>query len=1700
MISEEPPAADSARQRTRHERRIISQLAGVEGVACLFDKQGDVIGRKSEGEQSLSQVLAGGPLEVSALLELALRLAHTLAAMHHRGVLHHNINPDNIRLNGPHSPPLLIDFRLATTFAEEQPGFTHHREIRGNLTYLAPEQTGRTGRSVDLRADLYALGATLYEAATGRPPFEAQDPLQLLHDRLARLPLAPMQLRADLPVTVSQIILRLLEKEPERRYQSAEGLAHDLVQVQQALARGDTSLQRVGERDFAMQLSAPTRLVSRSSEIGALQRALDEAIKGRCRMVLVSGAPGVGKTSLINELRPMVTAQRGWFVSGKFDQYRHDAPTAPAQAFRALGRLLLAEPEAELAAQRERILRAVGPNASLIINGPEFALLLGPQPEVPPAEPAQAEARLLATAVSLLRAIASPERPLVMVLDDLQWAAALSTSFIETVLDSRDLPGLLLVGAYRDSELDAAHPLTALLSRRYREAHPPVRLSLGNLPAEDLSEMLEEMMRMPKAQAATLAHAVSEHTGGNPYDTAELLNALRRDGVLRPGPGGWEWDTATLRRYVGQSGVLDLLAARIARLPAPSQALMHAMACLGGRMPRSLLAAAIGLSEGEIEEQLVAPLEDGLLVIEPGEDGALRMRHDRVQQAVYASLAQAQRRAIHLGLARRLAAAPEFSTEAVQQYLPAVEDIDEPEEIRNVARRLHQMAIRIKRGANYTVAQRLLAAALSLLSRLPAPSAQDESLSAALEIDHHTVLCVLGRFEEADALYRVIEGRGAPVEDWLDAACAQINSVQNRSRAPEALMLGLSLLGQLGLVVPDDFETAGVEQRLANLGAWIRHTNVGRDARPYSGDRRSNAAARLISVLEYPAYFTNTRVMGWLILEGQKLWNKHGPSPELVHALSAIGGVAIGLNEDYRTAYDSSRHVLGVSEARGWEPATSEARFLFANHASHWFEPLEHTVRQFHLARQGLHRNGELQTMCFSYRPTAVAMLDCSPKLQACVEEIESGLALAFRLRHELGIVILSLERQMLRRLHVGAGVEDDFAQDVYAALQRQVKVQSVSLSFHFVQALVAAVFADTAALAEHAAAAVKYVPSVPTSYRGAQARLLRTFALAQQARTAGPGERSALLAELDARCQWLAARAADAPGNFLHLSSWMEAEQAWAVDDFRRAARAFDMALRQVESLTRPWHHALIAERCGLFHLEQGMSKSGQQFIAHAKHLYQAWGADAKVRQLEAAHGFLTAVSAPASSPADVDTPDAPVDTIDALAILRASQALSSETSLARLQIRVAEVVGALTGATAVRFALRDEDLKDWFFSDGQGTKASRIPAAEAGARGLVPLSAFRYAERTREPLLVEDALADDRFARDPYFAGHGHCSLLVMPILNQGSLRAMLVLENRLSRGAFSTGRLDAVMLIAGQLAVSLENALLYDRLEPRVREQTHELLAAARRSGMAQIATNVLHNVGNVLTSVNVSAHVLEERVRKSRAARVGDLAGLLESNAGDLGGFFADDEKGRRLPGYLRELAQALAGERDELLGELGRLGASVDHIKNVVAMQQSYAGASGVLEVANMTELVDDALRIQEDALAHQGIRVVRGYERVEPVGLDKTRVMQILINLIENARQAMEGVDSERRLSVGVRQDADWLSVSVSDDGCGIAADNLTRVFSHGFTTKPGGHGFGLHSCVLAAKEIGGTLTVQSDGPGTGATFTLQLPKVARAR
>ncbi|MGZ5359906.1 MAG: ATP-binding protein, partial [Solirubrobacterales bacterium] len=816
------------------------------------------------------------------------------------------------------------------------------------------------------------------------------------------------------------IVMRLLEKEPDDRYQSAEGLAHDLGRLRDDQAAGRHEPFALGERDFPLRLSAPSRLVGRDAEIGALKAAFDAALVGGSRGVFVAGAPGVGKTALVNGLRSVVTARGGWFVSGKFDQNRQDAESDAAwQAMRALGRLLLAGTEAELAETRVRMASTLGPNINLAAALPEFAALLGVEPGVDPiggagGDPGEVATRLQQAGVALLSAIASLQRPVVIVVDDLQWAGAVPVGFIDAVLNADErLAGVLLVGIYREAEVDSTHPLATALARWERLNAAPTVVHLDNLPPTDLGELLGDMLRLPSSEAADLADAVGARTGGNPYDTVELVNALRRDGVLVAGQEGWTWNAATIRRFVGKGDVVALLAARIDRLPGASQALIEIMACLGGDMDSDLVVAASGLAAGVVKKQLVAPLEDGLLVLEQGDPPVVRFRHDRVHQAAYSRLDPVRRRDLHLTVARRLATAHKLGAVAAEQYLQSVDSVQHPDE-RRVAAGLFVDAAATLRVLNMAAAERYLTAAMALLEA--AETAPDDPLLVAAERQRHEVLYSLGRLDDADTVYASIELRSDDPMDLVKAACVQVASLTNRGQPRAAVTLGMALLGRLGMDVPEGDFSAGMEQRGDQMSSWASALVLADElSRPETDNLRVRRASTLIQELLPASFYCEPSITAWLLQASQRLWAEYGPSAPLVANLSSAIVSTIALRNDYRTGYVVAKHVLDIGEARGYEPETSYARHISYVMTRHWFEPLEDSIRPAQLAREGLVRGGNVQMACFTHRTSMAALLDCSPSLESCAADVEPALAFASRTGNDHATGSYLAYRQLIR-------------------------------------------------------------------------------------------------------------------------------------------------------------------------------------------------------------------------------------------------------------------------------------------------------------------------------------------------------------------------------------------------------------------------------------------------------------------------------------------------------------------------------------------------------------------------------------------------------------------------------------------------------------------------------------------------------------
>lgn len=1426
------PLGNGAAERVRLERAMLERLAGLPGIlqphaaspapnSLVFDDPGGV---------ALSRLLAERALDAGEVLRLGLALARILASVHKRGILHKDINPANIVVGAGPLEAWLIDFDLATAFAEERLAFAHLSELSGTLPYMAPEQTGRTGRLLDWRADLYSLGATLYAAATGRPPFEGDDPLQLVHDHLARAPRPPEELDPRVPRNFSRIVMRLLEKEPDARYQSADGLVFDLTRAYELwLSSRDAELV-LGERDFPARLRPPSRLMGRDAELLALRRSFDEVAHGACGLVLVSGAPGVGKSALIDEVRAWVTPAGGLYAAGKFDALQQDAEAdGVRQALRAVLRLLLAEPEAELDALRDRLRSALGVNAPLAAALlPEVAHLLQIDAQVvAPAAARQTRGSLQQITQLLLRTLARPGRPIVLVVDDLQWAPRAALDMLDAVHLDEDMRGVLILASYRHGEVDSSHPLRALIARWKRLGVAPRELHLENLRPVAVAEMLGECLRLGENDGRELAEAVRPLTGGNPFDTLELIDSLRRDGVLRLETEGWRWDTTRIHQHLEGRNVEALVAQRLQGLARATTDLLDSMACVGGVVPLTRLAVAAGIAVDAVDEAIAPALHEGLLVLDRAQ-GAAHFRHDRVLQSLGARLTGPQRAALQVAVARRLAADPTHAGVAAEIYLQVAEQLDDPQECARVVSLFRTAASQARLSVNWTQIERFAREGLALLRR--AASALDDHAVHELRLRHsadlHAALYGLGRLADADTVYRDILVITSDALQRTDSTLIQITSLTQRDRPTDAIDLALDLVRDLGLEVPATREAfeAAIASDLDELYDWLAEDVEVHIARPECRDPRALAIARTLTRSMPPSFYSDHLVMAWMISAAARLWRLEGASAALIGPLSHSAFATIGFRDDYRGGHDIVQRVLEVATARNYELDCAQGRFSYALSCAHWVHPLEHGVAEARNAQELLLRAGELHFGFGAYNSLLKNLVDCSTSL----DELETAAGIAVdstrRIGNEQAGATFIAYRQFARSLRGSTDALGAFSDETFdeAGHVARLAANPVGMSNYRIvralSALIAGEFDTFVAQMEAVAPVLRYTCA---TWFMAVSKLLQALAVAHRAKGAAPGpDRDALLGELEALRDWHAERAVDSPENFRHVLKLVDAELAWARDDFRSAAQAYDAAWQLACERPRFWHRALILEQAARCRLAYGINRTAGLLFQRARAEYSAWGADGKCAAMGPELDDEATSAQATRRPGSHRSGSLRGGEIDLLAMLKAAQALQSETDPDRLLDNVSTVVSALSGATAVRLALWSEDARTWFADDKmEGGIRRQVPFEKAVEERLLPSTAFRYAQRTREPLVVDDALTDERFRRDPYFAGLQRCSLLIVPVLSRGTLKAMLLLENRKAQGVFAAHRLDGVLLIASQLATSMENAQLSESIERRV-----------------------------------------------------------------------------------------------------------------------------------------------------------------------------------------------------------------------------------------------------------------------------------------
>ncbi|ATB37243.1 histidine kinase [Cystobacter fuscus] len=1714
-------------ERYRREFGILRQLQEVRGVARPYacerlHERPLLVLERVQGEVLSEHV--GQPFEVTRFLRLALSLASTLAEVHDRNVIHKDIKPSNIIVE-PSGEARLIDFGVATIQKVEHLDAAPTHLIEGTLAYMSPEQTGRMNRAVDHRTDFYSLGVTLYELSTGQLPLQGRDALEWFHAHMAQNPKPPHALNAQVPPALSSIVMKLLAKSAEDRYQSAEGLKADLERCREGL-RQNAPLEAftLGTHDSPNHFQVPQRLYGRDAQISTLLQGFERMVhSGQPELFLVSGYSGIGKSSVVRELYKPVVRRRGFFLDGKFDQFQRNVPYATlAHAIRRLLQQVLARTEEEIGHWSERLSQVwEGQGQALADLVPQVEVLVGKQPPLQELPPGEAQHRFHRVVRQFLGVFASAEHPLVVFLDDLQWADLASLQLIKQLLSQPETPPVLWIGAYRDNEVSPTHPLVPVMDEVRKSGARVTDLRLEPLSLAQVTQLVTDMLPGAGSEVVTpLSELVHEKTGGNPFFLLQFLVTLSQDGLLVRSPGqGWRWDAEGVRARGYSDNVVDFLVGKLRQLPPGTQHLLRLAACVGNGFSLPMLGTLSHLVDVvEVEQGMEPALQEGLLVRAGPEQ--YRFLHDRIQQAAHLLTSEAERKATHLRVGRLLLRSlsqeqvRESIFEVVGQLNAGVELIEDPAERLQVARLNAEAGWKAEAAVAHHPAATYLEGAFALIPGDPWET--DPALAFKVRLSHARCELLMGNAVRARELANELRSQTRTRADTAAVFCLMADSWFTSGEAQEAVQCMMECMALLGMPMSPhptlEEVVAAHDEAWALIGERSIESLI---ELPPMTDPDMKVLMSALAGFFGTAYVTDNHLLLLLLSRMVSLTLRHGFTESVVLGFGWFGVLTGSFFKRYREGHALSQLALAFVERYDLRAQRTTA-LLSLQCISYFTRPLP-AVQELLLAafHHGL-ETGDFNNASYCGTTSLWNRLAMGHNVEDVYEESlsRSGFLHKAGLQGPLDLLLIyqcfmrQLRGRTLRFDTLGGDGIDEQTLEARMASSRMGPTQAWYWIIKLQSRFLCGAYAEALDAAEKAAG---FVWSMNGAIILREYHLYGALTRAALLEEAPPEEQRRFLEAIQRHREQLAEWAEHCPESFRAPERMVSGELARLAGRPDEATRGYEEAILAARESGATQYLGLANELAANYWRTRKAPLVAHTFAREAWAAYQQWGAPGKTQHLAARWPHL--VSGPGVASESTSSTDS--TRIDALTVVKTQQAISGEIVLERLVTTLMQAAIENAGAQSGALLLPSGDALSVVASSRASPGELAVLSGEGPDREL-PWTLLAYVRRTREPLVIGDASQPHAFSSDEYLARGGARSVLCLPLMRQDHVAGVLYLENNLTPHAFSPARLVLLGHIASQAAISIENARLYadvqrakaelrranDELEQRVEERTRELRQAqarlvdtARAVGMAEVASDVLHNVGNVLTSAVINLEMMQRAVGASRLGRLKRATNLLLEHREDLSSFLASNARGGYLPEYLAGLADELMAQQTRLVDDMDAMGRHIEHIRAIVQVQQTYAKTSLMTEECDLVQLVEDALRIQTAALERHGVTIRRELAPLPRLMVDKHKVLQILNNLISNAKYALDACpEGARNLRVRLTSDGKQVRIQVMDNGVGIAPEARQKLFMHGFTTRKDGHGFGLHSSALAAQILGGRLALESEGPGKGAVATLELP------
>ena len=1531
--------------------------------------------------QSLAQMpVVHDRSQLVEFLSVAVQLAHTLGELHAAGVLHRDIKPSNILVNAQ-LEACIIDFGLATRLNVKL-AETDTTRLVGTMAYVSPEQTGRMNRSVDHRSDLYSLGAAFYEVLTGRPPFEARDALELVQCHLAIKPKAPLELNPAIPLPVSQIVEKLLEKDPEDRYRSAFGLEADLQHcLRAARDSADDFHLTLGTEDAPPRFAVPERLYGRQDEVRQLIGLLAPQHEGVVQLATIAGGSGVGKSSLVGELQRPLAASRGTLARGKFDQLARAVPYAAVTlAMTSLLDNLLTSDENQLAVWQARLRDAVGDLGRAVLPVvPNLELLLGPQGPVPPLDGAAAQNRLRYLLRRLMRAVCTPDHPVALFLDDVQWADLASLDLLESLVTDPDVRHLIVVLAWRVGEVGPAHPVSELLRGLAERGLTARSIALGPLEVAHVAELIADATAAPRAECQALAQLLHEKTGGNAFFVHQFLEHLAERGLLRwdGRKGAWHWQLHEIAATQVTDNVVELLTGKLLGLAPGAQRTVQVAACLGHRFSLATLAGVADRPVADVAADLMAVVHGGL-VSPVGEawmqvgaatelatsvDAEFVFAHDRIQAAAYGLATLQERQALHARVAAHLLADPQPSDSPdrifeIARHFAAAQPVQPGSaDALDRARAHDKAAQRALVAGAFAVACEQVDLGVQHLTEQTWQTAHALALSL-----HQTSVQVGAQLMDPDRTARASDAVLQHAQSALDrskARAAMAMVAMAREDMAGALDIGLDALDDLGVRFPRRPIPPHIIWSLLRVRRTLRGRVEELADLPRLEDARVLAALELMERLMPCAFRSGSNLFPLFVFEMVRLSALHGNSRHSAMGFAAYAIAQCAVLGDYDTGYRFAQMANVVGEKH----RSVGNLFVFENFIRHWKEPLSGTVAGLARTHRVGQELGDIYQATWSACYQGLYLFTTGAHLGRVREAYD---AYTEELRWDEGCDgMRRMVTQMIVNLtgHVVSPHRLDGEHYTSAWVKKRWAERHDKTEighFHNFSVMLCVLFDEIPEALVHAVEAEKYADGLNPMYFWPMLHFNSALArLRALRRTPGqPGLKRAVARSLAKLKHW----AVQNPVNYAHMWHAVAAERAAVAGDSAAAQGHFDAAILAARNNGAPLHQlGLILHLAGDFLESRGQAVLAQMLTQQAVHAWSEWGATALVRRLTADHPHLAASERPAAermranSTTGIST-DAGLTTLDFQAVMKASAAISGEIVMERLTERLVRIMAQHAGAQAGALLLRrDGALRVEVELDHNTVRATPGLSPERSHVVCAPIA--QYVARTLEPLVLADALADPRFQSGAQVKERGVRSVLCAPIVRQGRLDAVVYFENNVTVGAFTPDRLEVLTLLSTQAGTAIENADLYRTLEDKVRERTAEL-----ERQRAQLADEKAKSEELLLNILPVETARELKATGRTRARRFEGVTVL-----------FAD------IAGFTTAAAQM---SPEELVGELDECFRAFDEIchahglEKIKTIGDAYMAAGGVPEPTrgSPTQTVQAGLEMQQFMVA----RALRG--------------------------------------------------------------------------------------------------------------------------